>query len=214
MWLGAVVGMVALYFACGLTWGMLQFGQFMLQRTIGTAGFWRPSSAFWSHLSVALFPVDVWPWNADLYDSSLSAHAFLGLIVLALTPLCFVCLPLTLRAAKVRRLHLVRMTAWSIIVPPLLLQAASSGLRLVASIESTFRYAQDSPLFQFAQQQGGRVFLGMLVLWLLAWWHCACRDYLKLPRALGVAGSMVAMAVLLGVLISIFVPGMAMALLT
>ncbi|MBC7834638.1 MAG: hypothetical protein H7Y88_05995, partial [Phycisphaerales bacterium] len=151
----------------------------------------------WTQMSrengAALVVRAIWPYSDRYWSggSSLDGTAPLLCIISAATmlvPVCFVLLPSTLRSCRVRRVHLVRIGAYSVAgvtAPWLLLRMidlfAASGLMvpLVWVIETKWLAPTGS------------------ALWLLFYWPLACRQYLRLPHALGVGVSIAAISLLL-----------------
>jgi hypothetical protein len=144
-----------------------------------------------------------------------------GLELVLVAPLCFFLLPVTLRRAKVRKVHLLRIAAWSMVVPPLLLQVVTSlvsvadgALLLVYSLVGSNAWSTPHAVMGWSWENRGGVFLMGTALWVWAWWSAACRYYLKLPRARGVAFAMVLIGALLAVCIALLTPGFSYYLLT
>jgi hypothetical protein len=214
---GVGLGALFLYVMGALAWGVLLVGLEMLRVWGAGRPAWYSPSFHISERAKTVLLVNqdgFWPWDDPHFGGSMGTHVIAGGLALLLTPLCFVCLPQTLRAARVRRRHLVRITAWSVLGAVVILQGVSCGLRLIAAAENFLWFAQDSYLWNFTRKHEGRVFMLALVAWLAAWWFFACRDYLRLPHGRAVAFLMVLMAVLLAVLMTLFVPGAYIPLLT
>jgi hypothetical protein len=160
------------------------------------------------------------PWRDDGYfgealfgsDELKATFTFmaLGVLVAVLMPVCFLLLPDTLRRAKVRRAHLVRVCAWSLVTPPLLLQAVTLLLPAVQDwvYLATGNYASRSELLDSIYHRRGKAWFAFLLLWLVLWWWAACGKYLKLPNAAAIAAAMVVMSTLVVIFLSMFVPGM------
>lgn len=123
----------------------------------------------------------------------LSAVIVLGLMLFSLCPLAFVALPQSLRKAKVRWQHLVRIALYSalIIVPPLGLYI-SSQMYLVRRYPNMIYHHWRLPEWLIP---GCLVYV---LAGLILWWSLAAKHYLKLPHAWGVGVSMVILAYVVG----------------
>ncbi len=120
-----------------------------------------------------------------------------GMILVVLCPLAFMALPQSLRKAKVRWQHLVRITMYSslIIVPPLELyiRFQTHGWRPFPFFGWQFwRWSGEGSLIY--------ILAGMII-----WWSLAAKHYLKLPHAWGVGASMVVLAYLGGMFLVSFI---------
>jgi|GEM_PF-2128508 len=216
MWAGAIFGCLTLYVPLALVWAVVlavvQYLPLFLKRQPVYYRFDLFKRLTSNFLHAML------PGEQSFYFSGplkpLWVYVVLGAFVTFLTPLCFLCLPDTLRAAKVRRMHLVRITAWSTLAIPLLLQSLHGFSLVLQAIEYIFRPYQQGVVYSFARDHESRVFLGLLILWLFGWWFFACRDYLKLPRAIAIAAAMIVMALLFSVLLTLFIPRAGVPLLT
>jgi hypothetical protein len=216
MWTGAIVGCLTLYVPLAMVWAVVlavfQYLPLLLDKPLVYYRF-DLFKRLTSNFQHALLPGE-----QSFYFSGplkpLWIYAVLGAFVTFLTPLCFLCLPDTLRAAKVRRMHLVRITAWSTLAIPLLLQSLHSSFQVLQPAEYLFRPYQQGSVLNFARSHESRIFVGLVLLWLLGWWFFACRDYLKLPKAIAIAASMIVMALLFSILLTLFIPGATVPLLT
>ena len=105
-----------------------------------------------------------------------------GLMLFALCPLAFMALPQSLRKAKVRWQHLVRIAlySWPIIVPPL-------GL-YIRNWNGGWNFPWWLPQWLIPCS------LIYVLTGLILWWSLAAKYYLKLPHAWGVGISMVVLA--------------------
>lgn len=158
----------------------------MTQTTISPRGYanWiaksqRPS-LFWQEVYMQIRNNSFTPFRGR--RMRMSVVIVQGLMLVALCPLAFMALSQSLRKAKVRWQHLVRIAlySWPIIVPPL-------GLYM-------------------RNWNGGWNFPWWLPQWLIPcsliyvltgmilWWSLAAKHYLKLPHAWGVGISMVVLA--------------------
>lgn len=109
----------------------------------------------------------------------------LGLLAGLLMPLAFVALPHTLRTCRVRRVHLLRVWAYSL---PTTLLALQATLIVLLVLEG----GQDE-LHRLVQCL-------VVIAWQFYWWRAAVRHYLRLPHANAVVGSAVVIGLLLGAL--------------
>lgn len=119
-----------------------------------------------------------------------------GLILVALCPLAFVALPQSLRKAKVRWQHLVRIALYSsfIILPPL-------GLY----IHEIYDWRAYIFFGRYSWDWFVRGSLIYILAGLIIWWSLAAKHYLKLPHAWWVGISMVVLAYAVGLfLVSFF----------
>jgi hypothetical protein len=137
------------------------------------------------------------------------AVAAVGTAAVFLMPLCFLSLPYTFRNAKVRRFHLLRITAWSIIVPPLIPQGVVMFGVMVGNLASISQGVFiDVPYLDLVLEHQSRTVFLLTVLWLWYWWSTACQRYLGLPRARLVALAMVAMAFLTALILTLPYPAL------
>jgi hypothetical protein len=135
-------------------------------------------------------------------------------------PALFVCLPITLRRAKVRFSHVLRAAGYSLILP-LLVCALYAVCYYAAAAYHMHVYNRNWTLYQRTGTWHARdtalewfvyygdpynweffdrslaylngtlaavVLAAPFVLWAFYWWLMACRRYLRLPHAAGVAG--------------------------
>ncbi|HYE63258.1 MAG TPA: hypothetical protein VD997_14780 [Phycisphaerales bacterium] len=209
-WYGAIVGALSLYMGLGvLIAAVLTLANYLPARLGWMRGFWWRQwvlDQLGSELKQALNPWSEYSYYRH-WMGSVIAHSIIALLVLLITPFTFVLLPNTLRAAKVRKRHLVRITAWSIIVPPLLLSLVSGAISLAKTIETWSAGDWAGRVTHFESRFEGRLICVVAIAWVALWWFYACRDYLKLPRALAIAGAMITIATLLAVLITMLIPG-------
>lgn len=145
------------------------------------------TSLFWGDVRRQIRGNQFAPFQASMRMSVVIVQ---GLMLVALCPLAFMALPQSLRQAKVRWRHLLRIALYSslIIVLPL-------GLYCHHQIYGWRAYNF------FGRQFWAWFVVGSLIyilLGLILWWSLAAKHYLKLPHAWGVGASMVVLAYLGG----------------
>lgn len=208
-WGGAVAGMLGLYIPPAIVVAaILALIEYLPPRLKSNPGWWWRRSYLehlGSNLQRTLNPLLEYGYG-DWLSRSVT-HAIIAYLVLFITPFTFLLLPDTLRAAKVRKRHLVRITAWSIIAPPLLLLSLGTLATFAGEVEVLISGDASGRVAYFAWNYQGRLFAALTIGWLILWWFHACRGYLKLPRPLAIAAAMITIATLLAVLITLFIPG-------
>jgi len=138
---------------------------------------------------------------------------FVTLLTFAIVPLSFVLLPRTLRKAKVRRVHVVRVWAYSLAWFPLLfmvnriLGALWEVLRHAIPQSSGAARSFSNMVDDVLTSSEGWFILGATCGWLVLWWSFAARRYLRLPHAAGVGLAMVTLSILLSMLLILIYPG-------
>lgn len=145
------------------------------------------------------------------------AHFVPGVLGAALVmPVLFLLMPTSVRRARVRRAHVIRVWLYSLVAPALIV-ALWGGLYLVASaihwsvadVVSPWRWFRrgrpDSVLGMLAiRWLPPVVCLGLLVAWLVRWWALACRWYLRLDHARWIAVLFGVITLALGLLVESF----------
>ena len=138
----------------------------------------RPSR-FWREVRMQIRNNQFIPFRGRMRMSVVIVQ---GLMLVALCPLAFVALPQSLRKAKVRWQHLVRIAlySWPIIVPSLglYIRYGNGGWNFYSGIPQWL--VPCSLIF--------------MLTGLILWWSLAAKHYLKLPHAWGVGVSMVVLA--------------------
>lgn len=109
-----------------------------------------------------------------------------GVAMTFLLPLSFLLLPLSLRKAKVRWTHLIRVTVYSLPIP--MLCVLLSGLTYI--IASTFALDSLMQLLEVVLQYAPWLAVAL-------WWHAATSRYLKIPHAWLTIGALTVMCLLL-----------------
>jgi hypothetical protein len=138
----------------------------------------------------------LWPFGTDWAWASGPTRAYLvfrplellALLIPLLMPLAFVALPETLRRARVRRRHLLRVAAYSLVLLPFLVYAPE----LIRGLGKEFAFYtanwtlswRISRLFDHYAQHAR---LAAVSLFVLFWWRAAAKHYLRLPHATPVA---------------------------
>ncbi len=150
---------------------------------------------YWGYWSWAGFPIERPP-----------TVVLTCLLTMLLTPAAFLLLPETLKRARVRRAHLIRIGLYlmpsfvvSLMLPAIVYNARGAISRATASAVP-FR----APLTDAA------IVLSITTLWCIVWWWFAADRYLRLPRPLVLASvrSVVAMlaAITLTIVIGLLIP--------
>lgn len=136
------------------------------------------------------------------------------LLAAILMPLLFLLLPQTLRTARVRPRHRIRIWLYglpsllAIICVPLVVSDALDGIQLLRWRTTYFSGSAidwDS-LQQFMWENSGTAEALLGCLWLLLWWSLACSRYLRLPRAWWIAIALLAISLMLAATPFIFFP--------
>ncbi len=185
-------------------------------------GTWRMEPEHLWELLVA----SVSPWNEwDSYGPRLFGTRGLGkafvftvvaALLAALMPAAFLLLPDTLKRAKVRRVHLVRIAGWSWVPLPLLSQVwmwAPQALFEADNLLFASRWPPYSEgliswdLMSWLGEVRGPTLLCVFAVWLVAFWGVACGRYLKLPRPFVISLVMCVVAGLVAVLVALVLPG-------
>ena len=123
-------------------------------------------------------------------DSVVFAHV---LLMAGLCPLAFFALPRSLRAAKVRRAHILRIWGYS------------AGILVWPAALMVFSPIGPDILWQWWKESREFVIYGAGAGGLIIWWSLASKHYLKLPHAWGVGASMVVLAYLGGMFLVSFI---------
>jgi len=113
-------------------------------------------------------------------------------------PLTFICLPVSLRRAKVRPVHLWRITAYSAVIPALLPIAST------LFDYSVFTGIPRPGYHPFEASGICLIILVMLLALLIAWWGFALRHSLRLQSPVAVCAALSTIVLLGGGLIFVF----------
>lgn len=208
---GAVMGMMVVYLAGGAALLLLSMIAPVLNSTAVPPSAAFPTigveETFLRVLRTVMVPVVAGPrgWYVDEWWTLFFGKGYLGLVsgvMLPLVmPLSFLLLPFTLRKHKVRRAHLFRIGAWSLIITPLFFQLAAivstfvaGWQRLFYSLGSAIPYGSWGSAWLHVHQP--LLLPAMMALWVFCWWWAACRWYLRLPNGVGIAAAMVTLSFL------------------
>jgi hypothetical protein len=155
----------------------------------GFGGFWRSLEESRRSVLAAALAVITFEWQYRLGHGFRLAYvvhpapAFTCLVT-AMIPLTFVALPESLRACRVRRRHLVRILAYSLVPLPLLLMFPLWADLLVEWWASRAGYWS---VQERVSNSLSWVQMLLAVLWQLLCWRAAVKHYLRMPHASGVA---------------------------
>lgn len=192
--------------------------QWLVDTLTGRGQRWNPNMivGWWSN--TVRFAM---PWElAYVRDDTVRPLLVLGLMVLAVMPAAFLLLPFTLRRARVRSMHLVRVGAWSLVGVPMILgliALALLGLELISWLTGYLMPRQSIYIPTRAEEIIGaiaepfingldRIFPSALLAWTVVWWGFAVGRYLKLPRPWLVTGVMALLSVLLAAALGFLIP--------
>lgn len=145
--------------------------------------------------------------------NAVSVFAMLGFFTAVILPAAYLVLPDTLRRARVRRVHLLRIAGWGMVGLPLAahLPGAIKGvLWNVVDVFGLMGVECPGPLRwlrqSFEVHAPGQIFL-VVVGWLMLWWGFACGRYLRLSRPWLVAATLLFMSALAAVIAGLLLPG-------
>ncbi len=194
---GALVGTLLVEGAAGACAGVLLAIHWCVDLVTGRAPRWYSSWPLddgaigqWFQF---MLPWQSHPWNLR---GSVGSLMVLAILMQALMPAAFMLLPQTLRRARVRRSHLVRIGLWSFVGLPMavgsvqmldivlgLLNWACSYLvpRKVPFVYSPAEKVIGS-VQEFLMDRQDLLLLGAIGGWTLLWWGFAVGRYLKLER--------------------------------
>ncbi|MCH8210875.1 MAG: hypothetical protein IIB99_05825 [Planctomycetes bacterium] len=146
------------------------------------------------------FPVGASFWRDEIVETTLrTPRTFMRLmpglpVALFAMPVIFALIPITLRQARVRRRHIVRIFFYSL-VAPITIACAWCAVNLMLLIIGLDRLADAIDPFYWRGHVGSSVlttFLfqllpGMAIVlpctvWMANWWYLGCRRYLQLER--------------------------------
>ncbi len=167
------------------------------------------------------FPVGASFWRDEILETTLRMpRTFMRLmpglpVALFAMPVIFALIPTTLRQARVRRGHIVRIFFYSLIVP-ITLTCAWFAVHLVLNIIGLDRLSGPINPFHWRGHVGASVrttFLFQLLpgmalvlpctLWMANWWYLACRRYLQLQQPGRVAVLLSVILVLLSTIVEL-----------
>jgi hypothetical protein len=215
-WRIALLALLGLLFTHTIV--VLTFG--LLSLCSGLIGGGTPSGrSYWSYfpddpfeaLLFALYPFGHhdWSWGGLRLTDAIRPLELIAVGGLLVMPLTFVCLPQTLRRANVRKRHLLRIGAYSLVWFPV---PATAAAALAFSIEQLDRVL--APTFgslywidRWTRAGMSWAVLVMTCLWLAVWWAFAAGRYLRLPHAPAIGVAMTVIAMLAAALLTLIFPG-------
>jgi hypothetical protein len=203
----ALVAAIAAAFVAAITPWLELMARFLPPRYYQTTGW---SDIFWNSRLV----------GGDLYFTKRGNGDPAPWVVIAVgaalcMPLAFVLLPVTLRRARVRRGHIVRVWAYGLIWLPLVLAAPAlvfalvpMGVMLDVRLHGAGYWCRGLGvwLYRFSSLPG----LACAAAWIFLWWKAAAGRYMRLPRPALIAGAMLLLTILLVVGVLTVIPGGAM----
>jgi hypothetical protein len=172
------------------------------------------STSVWDSPSQFLFPFFRLPWSTGLPPQP----AMLSVLFALTVPPALVLMPFSLRRAKVRPRHLIRLTAYWLVwlLPAAVFPSWTEALyRALNSIDSILQYnptprhprlaqaARDA--IEFVSDHSSVLAAAFLFLALAWFWRQAARHYLRLPRPALVALGLVTLSLLLTATIGFFI---------
>lgn len=164
-------------------------------------GWWRASG--WRRNFPMSSPADLVSllWRDSHLRPLLIQFAVMHLVM----PLVFIVLPYARRRAKVRAVHIVRITLYT---TPLFLWMLL-GLLTMSIADTAYVATSGSWLdMLFNWYASADWMLPLLTVVLLTWWwRCACRHYLKMTHSFAIAVSVVVIAGLAGLVMLYFTQG-------
>jgi hypothetical protein len=178
----------------------------------GDARPWFGYYSDWPELAVAIaWPMGPSEWLWPNSPQVINPLAVVGLAATVLLPGAFVFLPLTLRRAKVRSAHLIRVWAYGLIGLPLAL-LAPTAYSMAANLASGLFGFQDAATGaawgeRWLEAHRWQVLLACALAWNYWWWTIATGRYLCLPRAWGIALATLALALLVSIAVILLIPG-------
>jgi hypothetical protein len=215
---GVLAGFVLVQASLLAVIGAVVVLQWLVDAVSGHGQRWNPyvMNTWWWQVVRFAMP---WEFAYAHYDTT-GPLLSLGLMVQAVMPSTFVLLPWTLRRAKVRSGHLVRVGLWSFVGVPMVLglvELLIFGLDLTNWVFSYITPRRSPFVFTRAEEIIGallspllteldRVFPTALLAWTVLWWGFAAGRYLKLPRPWLLAGVMGALAVLEAMVLGFLIP--------
>jgi hypothetical protein len=153
------------------------------------------------------FQYAAWPLRTryDWISGARGVHPLpvIALLAAALMPATFLLLPQSLRRAKVRRIHLVRAGAYSLIMFPIVLLTPNFAVIVLNSLRGAwgifFPFGVQLWSLRHHEALACSGALADVCLWLLLWWSAVLRRYLRLPHSWAVALAMLVLALVLAV---------------
>jgi hypothetical protein len=193
---GAFLGMLLVEGAAGACAGVLLAIQWCVNLMTGRGMPWYSSWPFdGGAMGEWLFFMA--PWLADRWNRGpVGAMMTLAILMQVLMPGAFMLLPQTLRRARVRRGHLLRIGLWSFVGLPmwvgsvqmlyLVLELLSWASTYLVPRKTRFMYTEVEQAIGstlgFVMREQDLLLLGAISGWTLLWWGIAVGRYLKLER--------------------------------
>jgi hypothetical protein len=137
-----------------------------------------------ANLQVALLTKN--PWDFAFSFWFFDAGEIVMLLASAAIPLCFMLLPVTVRRSRIRPVHLVRISMYSMFWPFLFVT-----LKVALRLPDFWMYTQRL----YNQMLVIEICVGPILLWF--WWRSALKYYLHVPNATALASCVVVMGWLL-----------------
>lgn len=169
---------------------------------------YTPTGADWlGLLGPLLWPLNDAEWQRwgmrrgygsfNLVEPALAA----ALIAAAAMPLAYRLLPQTLRAARVRPRHLLRIAVYFWVPVPLILVAWACAAMLAETFAWRLWNTWMWPVTSFISHRRIPLAAASIILWMFAWWTAATHRYLHLPRPRTIATTMLLICTLAAVLL-------------
>lgn len=158
----------------------------------------------------ALFPVRT---EYIFMSDRVPPGIWIMLLSLAIMPAAFLAIPVSLRRARVRRIHLLRIWAYGFVALPgvfLLPVALQAMARLADSTSSILNARYSAFLTSQLEPWHSESIIVLGFVWTFLWWTAAAGHYLKLPTPAAVGLAMSVLSTLLAVAVICAFPGGAM----
>jgi hypothetical protein len=164
---------------------------------------------YWSRevMQRALFPIRT---EYVFMSDRVPPGIWIMLLTLAIMPAAFLALPVSLRRARVRRIHLLRIWAYGFVTLPavFLLPVAIQALaRFTDTACSIFTPRFSALLTSQLEPWHSESITGLGFVWTFLWWTAAAGRYLKLPTPAAVGLAMSVLSTLLAVAVICAFPG-------
>ena len=144
---------------------------------------------------VAPFGLFEWkPWGAwGGWLPELMREYLMAPLFVALCPLVYLVLPVTLRRCRVRKTHIARAFLLGLPAAAFVCEMLFLSHLLIRS-HSRLGPAWAWLGLVYGTARSGLIWLVVLLIWQGVWWHAVNRRYLRLPNPLGVTGAVIAIA--------------------
>ena len=156
--------------------------------TVRTAVAYRGNQPVWGNRAIGLNPPFIFTreWNKG-FRAAIPAIAGIAACAVGV-PLVFVVLPVTMRQAKVRWAHIVRIFTYSLVFVAIAVLLRETVMLEGMDPTKWVRPPAPSPTVKW-----------LLMIMIGLWWLAAIKRYLRLRHAVGVALALVAIGVLVGI---------------